>query len=113
MSLDQSGPKLVSTECECMCVCVCVCVYVCVCVCVCACVYVHVCVVCVCMCTQGRQRHRKGGTAHNRSALLKAVPQGGLCVCRGAKRRSVRAKRGNVFSHVHDVAIFWYEEALS
>ena len=48
---------------------------------------------------QGRQRHRKGGTAHNRSTPLKAVPGGALCVG-GAKCRSVRAKRGKKFSHV-------------
>ena len=35
---------------------------------------------------QGRQRHRKSGTAHNRSAPPKVVPGGALCVCRGVKR---------------------------
>ena len=43
--------------------------------------------------SQGRQRHRKGGTAHNRSTPPKAVPAGVLCVRRGVKR-------GKKFSHV-------------
>ena len=51
---------------------------------------------------QGRQWHKRSGTAHYRSALRKAVPGGRSeqRVGRGAKRRSVRAKRGKIFSHV-------------
>ena len=83
-----------------------------VCVCVCVQVCVHACVKGL----QGRQRHRKGGTAHNRSAPPKAVPGGAPCVCRGDKRQSVcvkrssvRAKRGKkIFA-----CIFSDEEALS
>ena len=49
---------------------------------------------------QGRQRHKRSGTAHYCSALWKAVFGGAVCVDRGAKCWSVCAKRGKIFSHV-------------
>ena len=47
--------------------------------------------------TQGWQRHKRSGMAHYHSALRKSVPRGALGVGRGAKRQSVRAKRGKIF----------------